>query len=501
MWSDLRRPLSAEMMGVVEANAVDLGVSLDVLMEHAGRVVAEEAATHLPPVPARVAVVAGSGNNGGDGTCAAHYLLEWGYRPEVWAVLPPSRITSPSARRCFLRIERRLPLHLGAPTAADLAPFALVVDAMLGTGQRGPLREPYRSAVRAIAESRVPALAVDLPTGARDPAGLRPTWTVALTAPKEEMDAATAGTVSVRDIGIPPAAWFETGAGEFRLFPSARLEASGRGARVVVVAGGPYAGAPALAALAALRSGAERATVVTPAGVSAQVQAFAPDLVVEAIGDRHFEPAHVPEVVAFVEAAHPQAIVLGMGVGKAPETVEAMGLLLRTWAGRRPIVVDADALRALAGGLPTERGPAPLIVTPNAGEYRRDFDGPEAADRAERRLHVTASAERTRVTIVAKGETDVISDGGRTVENRHHSPYQTVAGAGDILGGLLGHLLGEGLDGFAAGRLGTYWVGEAGIRAGARAGAGLLASDLLAELPAALLRGVGRVRPPVLRTG
>ena len=496
MWSDLRRPLSAEEMAVVEANAVALGVSLDALMERAGRAVAEEAVAHLPAAPARVGLLAGSGNNGGDATCAAHYLAEWGYRPEVWIVRPPSEIGSHSARRCFARIERRLPIHVGVPTAASLAGFPLLVDGLLGTGQAGPLREPYRAAVRAIAESHAPVLSIDLPTGARDPAGLRPAYTVALTAPKSEMDLATAGAVTVRDIGIPPAAWLATGPGEFRFFPSARLEREGRRARVLVVGGGPYAGAPALAALAALRSGAERATVVAPGEAAPRVQSFSPNLVVQPVGGRRFEPADVPAMIALADAAPPQAVVVGMGAGAAPETVEALRLLLRAWAGRWPMVVDADALRAVADGLAPGRGNAPLVLTPNSGEYRREFGPAPDGDPAARRQHAAATAGRLGLTLVAKGPTDVISDGARTVENRHHSPFQTVAGAGDILGGVLGHLLAEGLDGVAAARLATYWVGEAGYRAGGRMGAGLVATDLLDEIPLVLTTGVARVRPP-----
>ena len=496
MWSDLRRPLSAEEMAVVETNAVERGVSLDALMERAGRVIAEEATAHLPPPPARVGIVAGSGNNGGDATCAAHYLADAGFRPEVWIVRPPARIGSPAARRCFARIERRLPIHVGVPTAAALADFPLLVDGLLGSGQAGALREPYRAAVQAMADSHIPVLSIDLPTGARDPAGLHPTWTVALTAPKSEMDPSTAGVVTVRDIGIPPAAWFETGPGEFRFFPSARLEREGRRARVIVVGGGPYAGAPALAALAALRSGAERATIVAPGDIAAGVQAFSPNLVVQPVGGRRFVPADVPAVIAFVDAAHPQAVVLGMGAGAAPETVEAMGLLLRAWAGRRPLVVDADALRAIGDGLAPGRGAAPVVLTPNSGEYRRAFAPAPDAEPEARRTHAAATAERLGVTIVAKGETDLISDGAGTVENRHHAPVQTVAGAGDVLGGVLGHLLAEGLDGVAAARLATYWVGEAGLRVGGRTGAGLLATDLIDELPHALVAGLARLRTP-----
>ena len=175
MWVASPRPLTSEEMAVAELNAVALGVTLDTLMENAGRAVAEEATRHLPPPPARVAIVASTGNNGGDGTCAAFYLGQWGFSPEVWLVRPPSEIRSRSARRCFERIERRLPVHVGVPSPEALATMPLVVDALLGSGQGSRLRSPVLEAARSIRASKAPVLSVDLPTGTRDPAdGVRP---------------------------------------------------------------------------------------------------------------------------------------------------------------------------------------------------------------------------------------------------------------------------------------------------------------------------------------
>ena len=169
MWASSRRPLSSLEMGVVEQNTVALGVTIDSLMENAGRASAEEATRHLPPAPARVAVVAGTGNNGGDGTCAAFYLQQWGYSPEIWLLRPPVEIRSRAAQRCFDRIQNRLPVRVGVPRAEELATMPLVVDALLGTGQSGPLRSPVRDAVLAIRESRAPVLSLDVPTGVTDP--------------------------------------------------------------------------------------------------------------------------------------------------------------------------------------------------------------------------------------------------------------------------------------------------------------------------------------------
>ncbi len=496
MWAALPRPISSAEMLVVERNAVALGVSLDTLMENAGRAVAEEATRHLPAPPARVAIVASTGNNGGDGTCAAFYLHQWGYSPEVWLLRAPLEIRSRSARRCFERIEHRLPVHVGAPRADDLASMPLVIDALLGTGQTDRLRSPVREAAVAIRTSGAPVLAVDLPTGTRDPDGVRARWTVALTAPKAEMDPAGSGTVVVRDIGIPENAWKRTGPGEFVLFrePTGRTD-RGRSARILVIGGGPYAGAPALAAMAALRSGAERATVIAPHGSAEAVQGFSPNLVVRAIGSERFRPVDVPEVVALVRSAPPAAVALGMGAGAHPETLAALAVLEGELAGTVPLVIDADGLTALAAGPELQpRGPAPVLGTPNVGELARLFAGPSGNDPDERRRAVAEAAARRHLALVAKGEPDLIADGQVVVENHHHHPAMTVAGLGDVLAGVLVSLLGSGLPVLAAGRLGTYWVGEAGVLAASHRGFGLVATDVLDELPAALVAGLHRVR-------
>ncbi len=493
MWAG--RPLSAEEMAVVEQNAVALGVTVDALMENAGRAVAEEATRHLPRAPARVAVVAGTGNNGGDGTCAAYYLAQWGHAPEIWIVRRPSEIRSRPALRCFERAAQRCPVHVGPPTPADLAGSALVVDAVLGTGQTSPLRSPIREAVAAIRESGIPTLAVDLPTGTRDPEGVRPTWTVALTTPKSEMDPATAGEVTVRDIGIPREAWARTGPGEFLFFPTPeRRGARGRSGRVVVVGGGPYAGAPALAALAALRSGAERVTVLAPAGAAERVQSFSPNLVVEAHGASRFRPDDAEGILDFVRAAHPSAVLVGMGAGTDPGTVEALSRVEAGIPSTVPLVVDADGLAALPTA-ETATAPRSLFATPNFGEFVRYFGGPSAGSPDENRSAARQAAAARRVFLIVKGPVDLLSDGDAVLENAHHHPAMTVGGMGDVLGGVVAALLAQGLSPWAAARLGTWWTGEAGIRAAARRGFGLVATDAIDELPGALVDGLDRVRP------
>jgi len=494
MWAASRRPLSSEEMAVVEQNGVALGVTIDALMENAGRAVAEEATRHLPSPPGRVAVVAGTGNNGGDGAGAAYYLQQWGYSPEVWIVRPPSEIRSRAARRCFDRIERRCPVHVRVPRPEELTTMPLVLDALLGTGQSERLRGPVREAVEAIRASRAPVLSIDLPTGVADPDGLRPSWTVTLTIAKDELAKGSPGELTVRDIGIPPAAWRRTGPGEFLFFrpPGER----GRTGRLIVIGGGPYAGAPALAALAALRSGAERATVLAPQGAAERIQSFSPNLVVRPFGTERFRPTDVPEILDFVRSAHPRAVVVGMGAGAHAETTEALATVLRELANLIPLVVDADALLALPTPDELENDDRRAVVaTPNAGEFERVFRGPANGPAARRADEVQRIAAERRITLVVKGEPDLGSDGETVFENAHHHPAMTVGGVGDVLAGVIGSLLAQGVRPLHAARLGTYWTGEAGQRSASRRGFGLVATDVIDELPAALVVGLDRVRP------
>ena len=501
MWSASRRPLSSEEMAVVEQNAVALGVTIDALMENAGRVVAEEAARHLPAPPTRLAVVASTGNNGGDGTCAAHYLHQWGYSPEVWIVRPPSEIRSRAARRCYERIEHRLPIHVRLPRPEELSTMPLVLDALLGTGQSASLRPPIRDAVEAIRASRAPTLAIDLPTGVLDPAGLRPTWTVALTTVKAEMDPARAGEVTVRDIGLPAAAWRRTGPGEFQFFHPPEGHADrGRSGRLVVVGGGPYAGAPALAGLAALRSGAERASVLAPGGAADRVQSFSPNLIVRAFGPDRFRPTDLPDLLEFVRTAPPRAVVVGMGGGTHPETIELFRALIHELLGRVPLVVDADALLALPGeGEISARAeatgaPPAIVATPNSGEFARVFGVAPSLSPEERSAAVERIARERRLTLLVKGDPDLASDGSVTFENLHHHAAMTVGGVGDVLAGVVGSLLAQGLTPLHAARLGTYWTGDAGLRAASTHSFGLLATDVIEELPRALVGGLERLQ-------
>ncbi|HEV2520506.1 MAG TPA: NAD(P)H-hydrate dehydratase [Thermoplasmata archaeon] len=487
--------MTATEVAVAEANAVALGVPIDQLMENAGRVVAEEVQQRSAPADGRVIVVAGPGNNGGDGTAAARYLHQWGFEVEVRLLLPPSEIRSAPARQCFDRIAASVPVTIGVPRAEELRGAALIVDALLGSGQLGPLRAPYRDAVDAIRASGVPVMSVDIPSGLHDPDGIRPRWTIALTALKAGMDAANSGEIRVREIGIPLDAIRRTGPGDLLYFPAAAHRGRrGRAGRVVIIGGGPYSGAPALAGLAALRVGAERATILAPAPASDRIQSFSPNLVVRSFGEERFRPRDVRPLREALYESAPRAVLIGMGAGRHPETLQALRLLIEAVAGTVPLVIDADGLDAIPLDL-VRHGGYDLVATPNAGEFSRVFGGdPEAPEEA--RLAMVRSIAAVRgITVLAKGPQDLISDGRSVAINTNHTLTMTVSGVGDVLAGTVGALLAEGVAAMGACRLASWLVGEAGARANETRGFGLVATDVIDALPASLVEGLRRLHP------
>ncbi|MCI4341034.1 MAG: NAD(P)H-hydrate dehydratase [Thermoplasmata archaeon] len=479
------RPLSPLEIRVLEANALALGATVPELMENAGRAVAEEASRRLPAAPARVAIVGGVGRNGGDGFAAAHYLGQWGYRPELWLVGTPSEIRSASARRCYDRAARHHPTRTQVPTATELAESPLVLDALVGIGLRGPLRGRLQEAAAAMNDCGRPILSVDSASGWGHPGAVRPRFTVTFTAPKEGMDAANSGEVIVREVGIPERALSETGPGEFHRYP---VPTGARTIRLLVIGGGPFAGAPALTALAALRAGAERVTVLAPALVAGQVQGFSPNLVVRGVGESRFTPAELEPMLGIVEELHPSAIVVGMGAGRAPETLELCRQLVGGLDPAIPLLVDADALGALDW---EHRAPrtGETLATPNDGELRHLYPELTAATDG-RRGFLEGRARTLHLSILAKGDPDLIATPTGFAINRHHAAAASVSGVGDLLSGVAGFLLGAGLPSLGAARLASFWVGEAGLLAFASHSHGLVATDVLRRLPKALASGL-----------
>ena len=474
--------LTAREVAVLDANAEALGVPRKQLMESSGNAVARAVRDLVDP-GAAVAIVAGRGNNGGDGLVAARFLDE--YEASVHLLGRASTIGTDIARENW---EALVEAEYDAREVTDSSALALgdpdlVVDAMLGTGVAGALREPEATAAAAMVDADATVLSVDVPSGVDPDGGAGATNAVDAdhvvtfhdTKPGlRDVDA----EVRVEPIGIPAAAERFVGPGDLlRLGRDPRSHKGDHG-EVLVVGGGPYTGAPALAARAALRAGADLVRVACPRPVARALQGYSENLIVRPFEGERFAPGNV-DTVAALATGH-DTVVLGPGLGDATATLDAVGQLLPGLDGT--VVVDADALQVV----PEVETDATLLCTPHQGELRA-MGGETAADPAERADLVEAFAAELGHTLLVKGTHDVVSDGERTRRNRTGNAGMTVGGTGDVLAGACGALAAV-LDTHAAACVAAFANGRAGDIVVAERGHGLVATDLVDALPQALRR-------------
>ncbi|QLK26767.1 NAD(P)H-hydrate dehydratase [Natrinema zhouii] len=478
--------ITGERMAAVDANAAALGVPRKQLMESSGHAVARAVRAVADP-GARVVVVAGRGNNGGDAFVAARFLDEY----DVTTLLlgRADQIGTEIARENWDALQRSdydtrsvtdSSEFASDATALDLDEADVIVDAMLGTGISGDLREPAATAARAINDAATTVVAVDVPSGFDADGGdhadnaVEADRVVTFHDTKPGLDE-LAADVTVADIGIPDAAERFVGPGDIDL-----ARPDGRAGRPYIIGGGPYTGAPALAAQAALRASAELSFVAAPESVAGEIQGYSEDLIVQSYESDVLTPERAEDLLETAEQ-YDNVVVLGPGLGTADETLEAARQFLESYTGR--VVVDADALEVVPD-LETE---ATLVCTPNRRELA-GMGGPDVDDLADAADEIEAFAAELGHVVLAKGANDVITDGERTRISRSGTVGMKVGGTGDTLAGIVAALLehAEPLDAAAAG---AHVNGVAGERLAETQAFGFLASDMLEELPAVLWGG------------
>lgn len=444
-------------MRAVDTNAMALGVTELQLMESAGRALAEQVLSYHPD---NVLVLCGNGNNGGDGMVAARYLQR-GIDTHVCYLDLGKRSSACGHNLAALR-HAAVSLH-PFQCREDLEALAalfgnadVIVDALLGTGGRGAVKEPLATCIRMANATKAKIIAADIPTS-----GMRADRVCAFHRAKTE-------GATVVDIGIPLMAECTVGPGELTLLPARGRKAhKGAGGEVLVIGGGPYQGAPYLAGLGALRAGADIVRIASP------VFEPIPDLIFERLEGKRIGMEHTERLIALAEKA--DVVVCGNGLGtESHEVVTAIAPYCKK------AVFDADALRF---PLPIARGET--IYTPHAGEFTR-ITGITLPDDTPGRARAAGKAG-IRGTIILKGHTDIITDGTRVRFNRTGDPAMTVGGTGDVLAGIAGALLCH-LPAFEAACIAAYVNGRAGSAAVAERGGGILASDLVDKIPSVLFR-------------
>ena len=484
--------LTPAEMAEADRLAITGGTAGIALMERAGEAVADRVSKRFP-APSDVVVVAGPGNNGGDGYVAARLLAERGYAVRVLAFGDRSKLkgdAAEAARRWTGTVEDASP--------EKLADARVIVDALFGAGLDRPVEGPARKLIDAMNAASAPVVAVDLPSGINGASG------AVMGAAVEAAETVTffrrkpghlllpgrlhCGPVTVADIGIPasvlgqvrprifanaPALWGD-------LFPVPELAGHKYTRGHAVVVSGPLAstGAARLAARGAIRAGAGLVTIASPRDALA-VQAAANTSVMARPVDG------AAELAAFLADKRLNAVVLGPGGGVGAALREQV---LAALSGNRAVVLDADALtsfaddpRALISAIKT-RGTAPTLLTPHEGEFKRLMKNTHVPlERLHSKLEQARAAASTfGAVVVLKGPDTVVATPDRRAAIAENAPpWLATAGSGDVLAGMAAGLLAQGVPGFEAAAVAVWIHGEAGNEAGP----GLISEDLPEALP------------------
>ncbi len=482
------------------ARADGLAASRDIasrdLMEHAGAAVAMAAIAMLEKAGktaagARILVLCGRGANGGDGFVAARLLQLRGHAIRV-ALL--GAMTELRGNAALAAAEWPGPIEVARPTSL-LPATDLVIDALLGAGMQGPVRDDFAAVIEALNDSAWPVLSIDLPSGVDGSSGeirniavdADHTVTFVRLKPGHLLmpGRLACGEVSLADIGMPQSVIAEVGVQAFAnqpelwldTYPFARIDQQkyDRG-HVLVLAGPPHSGGAArLGARAALRVGAGLVSLGASADALPINACHVNAIMLCGIEDA----ADLGNVLA---DRRKNAVLIGPGFGVGQHTLDMTITALRSGAAT---VIDADAITSAIGSADhlfanIAHSPSrPVVLTPHEGEFSRlfpDFKGSKL-ERAR------AAAARSGAVVVLKGADTVIADAdGRAAINANAPPTLATAGSGDVLAGLITGLLAQGMTRFEAACAGVWLHGAAATAFGP----GLIAEDLPELLPRVL---------------
>jgi len=465
---------------------------------------------------ARVAVLAGRGNNGGDGFVCARHLRALGFAPRVLVAADETALSPDARANREACVRARIPVSFfpdasawapGGAAARAAADADLLVDALLGTGSSGAPRGTVARAVECANHVGPPIVAIDIPSGLDASTGhvetpsIHAVLTVTLALPKRglviEPGRSCAGEVRVVEIGIPddliasvsPGIRTATGAWARSLLPGRPMDAhKGTVGRVLLVGGSAgMMGAVGMAGESALRSGAGYCVAMVPESCVSILESRVAEVVKRGLPETAARTLAAPAIEGIVaEAVRADVVAVGPGLSREPETAELTRRLLERLDG--PVVLDADGLNAFEGrGLRRSQGP--LILTPHYGEAARISRRPIAEVARDPIGWARAFADDSGAIVCLKSTPMITAIPGQpAILNDTGNPGMATAGAGDVLTGLIAGFVAQGVDPGESAALGCYVHGLAGDIAVRRMGVrGLIAGDILRAVPAALI--------------
>jgi len=473
--------LTTSQIRGAEDYAVASGVcTMRSLMERAGQALADVVMQRYPD--GGVAVVAGGGNNGGDGWVAARLLADAGRDVKLLTLAGPP--ITPLLKHVAGEAAAAGVTQRGVVSAQELSAAlggcAVIVDAVVGIGLTGAVREPVAAMLAAIDAADVPVVCADMPSGVQADTGrveglaVHGDVTVTFSAPKPGLllypGAAYAGEIIVADVGLPADApvgdamevWSRE---DYRVLMPRLMAEDHKGSRgrLLIVAGSRlYAGAAVLAAGGALRMGAGYVHVAVPCSVVPVIQASLPQVICHPLSETahgELSAASVAEVVALYDTV--DAVALGPGLTVKPSAADAARRMVA--ACSLPLVLDADGLNAygVSGLESVTSRPSPTVLTPHPGELGRLLGISAHEIQSDRRAAVR-TLNGPSFACLLKGAHTLVAGAGRLSVTVAGNPGMATAGMGDVLCGMIGTLLAQGLSAYESATLGAYLHARSG---------------------------------------
>jgi NAD(P)H-hydrate epimerase len=495
----------AESADLDRASA-ERGITVDSLMERAGRAVARTAlALAGGAYGRRAVVVCGKGNNGGDGLVAARHLHRWGMGATAVLLAEPDAYRDAAAANLDRARTAGVRIVGAADLRRELWRADVVVDGIVGTGFRGVPEGAVAEAIGAVNDTGLATVAVDIASGvdgatgavAGDAVAADATVTFGSLKPGHVLfpGASSAGVVEIADIGFPPDLvtsdlWQVERDDVAAMLPVRAPDSHKRSTGIVLMIGGSRAmtGAVRLMAGAAYRAGAGLVRAAVPEGILRVAQTglveatFAP---LPETGEGTIAESALDSLKEHLADA--DAVAIGPGLGRNEETLAFVRALVRE--SPAPVVVDADALVAFAGRLEelASLDSADLVLTPHAGEFAR-LAGLEVAEvNADRVGNLRGLVDEIGTVVLLKGNPTLVGmPGGEVRVNSTGGPALATGGTGDVLTGVIAALLARGVGPADAAAAGAFVHGHAGDLAGARSGDGATSLDVQAQVPAAV---------------
>ncbi|MCL0049687.1 NAD(P)H-hydrate dehydratase [Peptococcaceae bacterium] len=501
----------------------EYGIPGVVLMENAGRKVAEIVCTELGGCVCGkvIAVFVGKGNNGGDGLVAARHLLNRGADVRIFLLANPDEIKGDAAINfaIFKKMSKNI-YHVYQQNGVNIVKVSLlntdlIIDAIYGTGFRGKVNEKVSRIIQLINDSNVPVVSVDIPSGLEADTGrlsnicVKADTTVTFGLPKLglviEKGLDVVGKLKVVDISIPKALLNSVDLNKHILdsdmirswIPKRKLDAhKGNFGRVLIVAGSKgMTGAALLTAKACLRAGAGLVTLAVPEQIHSIVSAKAPEIMTYPLlgtEEGTVSEGALQEILDKVDNDKIDVLAVGPGLSLNDETITLVTGLLKKI--KIPLILDADGLNALAENPEILKdSTAPIVITPHPGEMARLL-GASTAEVQQKRLDITMRyAKEWGVTLLLKGaRTLIASPDGMLYINSTGNPGMATAGSGDVLAGIITGFVAQGLSMHHAAAAGAYLHGMAGDKGSAELGQNaLMAGDVLNYLPVCMKEVLG----------